>query len=385
MIEQIHLKNFKSSRDLTIPLASLSVLSGLNGSGKSSVLQAIALIRQSLALSEGYGKRHLHLRGPLIQLGTSSDVLSERADDDSISISFACNQQTHTWKASDIRAEDDDILLLDENQSVNTSVFEDTFLHTAFQFLQADRLTPEAQYDRSDSLNRATGFLGIHGEYTPAYLASQGERLLVSEGRQIHVAPLGVSETLFRQIVGTPRLNDQVAGWMQHFSPGINFKAERLTDTDLVALRYRYTSPVVAQSSNARRPSNVGYGLTYSLPIVVACLSAPIGSIILLENPEAHLHPRGQIALGKLIAQCAADGVQIVTETHSDHVLNGIRLAVKQSHIPADKVRICNFTRDIASGDTYIELPTILPNGELSAWPDGFFDEWEKSIEALLR
>jgi predicted ATPase len=63
---------------------------------------------------------------------------------------------------------------------------------------------------------------------------------------------------------------------------------------------------------------------------VVACLAASPGSLLLLENPEAHLHPRGQTAMAELIARTAAAGAQVIVETHSDHVLNGVRLAVKR-------------------------------------------------------
>jgi predicted ATPase len=90
--------------------------------------------------------------------------------------------------------------------------------------------------------------------------------------------------------------------------------------------------------------------------------------------------------MGLLLAKCAADGVQIIVETHSDHLLNSIRLAVKhkESGFSADDVQICHFTRDPVTGDSYIETPVVLENGELSSWPDGFFDEWDKSLDALL-
>jgi predicted ATPase len=106
--------------------------------------------------------------------------------------------------------------------------------------------------------------------------------------------------------------------------------------------------------------------------------------LLLIENPEAHLHPQGQAKLGELLARCAADGVQIIVETHSDHVLNGIRLTVKRGLITAQDVRLCYFTRDVSTGDCYVELPSVLPNGQLSNWPEGFFDQWEKSLDALL-
>ena len=186
------------------------------------------------------------------------------------------------------------------------------------------------------------------------------------------------------RIVATPRLNAQASGWLQQLSPGVRLEASRLSSTDLVALKYSYASTVIGAGEAPRRPSNVGFGLTYCLPIVVACLAAPPGALLLIENPEAHLHPRGQAALGALLAKCSNDGVQILVETHSDHVLNGVRLAVKRRNVNSDAVRVCHFTRDPVSGDSYIETPGVLPNGELTAWPDGFFDEWEKSLEALL-
>jgi len=254
----------------------------------------------------------------------------------------------------------------------------------SFQFLQADRLTPRTHYDRSDSVSRSSGFLGTRGELTPDFLAECGDRLEVSEPRRCPMNVSGMPDGLLERIVATPKLYAQVSGWLQQMSPGVRLEAGRLSATDLVALRYSYASTTVGYAEVPRRPSNVGFGLTYCLPIVVACLSAPRDALLLLENPEAHLHPRGQAALGSLLARCAQDGVQIIVETHSDHVLNGIRLAVRNEVAKADAVRFSHFTRDAISGDTYIEQPALLPNGELSAWPTGFFDEWEKSLEALL-
>jgi predicted ATPase len=186
------------------------------------------------------------------------------------------------------------------------------------------------------------------------------------------------------RIIGTPRLGDQLSGWLQELSPGVRVSAAHLNNTDLVSLRFQYASMEIGQDSKFRRPANVGFGLTYSLPVVTALLALPPGSLLLLENPEAHLHPRGQAALGTLIARAASDGVQVLVETHSDHVLNGIRLAVKNGLIAADACQLCNFVRDTESAASYIETPVILANGELSTWPDGFFDEWEKSLQALL-
>jgi predicted ATPase len=382
MLNFLQLHNFKAARDLEVPLNHLTVLSGLNGSGKSTVLQAIGLLRQSLLSSQSTRLPCLQLRGPLVQLGVVGDVISDRATDSTIKIGLGVDGLKTHWETNAI--EDSDILpILHDTHLPDPG--EHYLRNCHFQFLQADRLTPQTHYERSDSLSRDMGFLGAHGQFTPDYLAEHGEWLEVSPPRRCPNTVEGLPSGLMERIVATPKLYDQISGWLQHISPGVRLEASRLSKTDLVTLRFSYASTEIAQGSVQRRPGNVGFGLTYCLPIVTACLSAPPGAVLLLENPEAHLHPRGQVALGTLISKCAADGVQIIVETHSDHVLNGIRLAVKHGDIAKEKVQLCNFSRDPVTGDSYIETPVVLANGELTAWPEGFFDEWEKSLENLLR
>jgi predicted ATPase len=381
MLESIELKNFKAARSLVIPLKPLTVLSGLNGSGKSTVLQAIGLIRQSLLLSSSLTLPFLNLRGPLVQLGVGTDVLSDRASNNEIEIALTVNKIRKNWTA-EIHGEED-ILAIKETVGLPDPI--EYFLRNCFfQFLQADRLTPRTHYERSDSASSDVGFLGAHGEFTPDYLAEHGDRYEVPQRRRCPSTAQGLPVGLMERIVATPKLYDQLSGWLQHLSPGVRLDARRLSQTDLVTLGFSYASTQIGEDSSRRRPSNVGFGLTYCLPIVTACLAAQQGAILLIENPEAHLHPRGQAAFGALLAKCAADGVQIIVETHSDHVLNGIRLAVKKKDIDSAEVQVCNFTRDPITGDSFIETPKVMPNGELTAWPIGFFDEWEKSLEELL-
>lgn len=402
MLKSIGLKNFKSARnfDTPIPLRALTVLSGLNGSGKSTVLQAIALLRQSLDI-EGASDAALdtlHLHGPLVQLGSASDVLSERAVNDTIEISLSGDDGDWTF-SSEIKEDrlSDGILrrtaywelmktsILAPRMNSPKNSIEQYIKNNEFQFLQADRLIPSTHYERSFLAKNSAYFLGVRGQYTPDFLAEHGNSFDVRPERRCPVTAPGVEVELMKRIAATPKLYDQISGWLQHLSPGVRLDAERIRQTDLVTLGFSYNSTQLAQDSERRRPTNVGFGLTYCLPIVTACLSAPPGALLLLENPEAHLHPRGQAALGTLLAKCAADGVQILVETHSDHVLNGIRLAVKHQTIANTDVSLCHFVRDTDTGDSYIQNPMILPDGELSAWPEGFFDEWEISLEELLR
>jgi predicted ATPase len=85
-----------------------------------------------------------------------------------------------------------------------------------------------------------------------------------------------------------------------------------------------------------------------------------------------------------LLALVAADGVQLIVETHSDHILNGIRLAVKKGLLASDKVALHFFARSLKTGESEVQSPALLQNGKLSNWPTGFFDQWEKSLDELL-
>lgn len=378
MISSLSLTNFKSVESLEFRLSKLTILTGLNGSGKSSVLQALAVAKQS-------GASALRLRGPLVQLGNYSDVYSEGARSDGISILVTEDERVYSWSASG-RATDSYIPLAEKLHSLPSF-----FLKDGFQFLPADRLVPKNAFPRSSTGESDLGFLGPRGEYVIDYLLSSTlempkERITVRRNRLCPKEGLGLSTDLVTKVAPTPVLMDQVSGWLQQLSPGVRVSVEELLGTDDVSLRFGYVGREGFYESDRHiRPSNVGFGLTYSLPIVVACLAARPGALLLLENPEAHLHPQGQAALGELIVRTAEDGVQVIVETHSDHVLNGVRLAVKRKHISPEDVTIHFMTRALSSGHSYVESPAMLPDGRLSDWPQGFFDQWDLAIDELVR
>ena len=371
MIENIELKNLKVNHKLSLNIQPLTVLTGLNGAGKSTSMQALGLLRQSYEKQEQL--TGLSLNGSLVHLGKWSDVHNENATDEFIEISIKENGFIYYWQCAD---KDGGSFSPITQKPKNTPKFVES---ANFQYLQADRLTPNTFYPQAP--NNA-GFLGVGGEYTADYLALHAESK-ISEKRWADMSTLSIPAELAARITQTAGLVDQVAGWLQFLSPGTRLRSERISGTDETLLQFSYNNHKLGLSKQYR-PTNVGFGLTYSLPIIVACLAAPKDSLLLLENPEAHLHPRGQAALGELLARCAADGVQIIVETHSDHLLNGIRLATKQKLIDANDVVLHFFTRSIETGEASVESPRLLPNGRLSSWPDGFFDQWDKSLDALL-
>lgn len=374
MLERIRLNNFKVARDLELPLAPLTLLAGLNGSGKSTVLQSLAAIRQSYQFGQGRG---MQLSGPFVALGQGTDVLSEEATDETITVEILEGGTSYRWVCKALTEANQ----LEFIEFPNTS--QGFAVTSHFQYLQADRIVPATLYPQADQQARQDGFLGSHGEFTADFLAGHWDQS-VSEKRRCSKECAELDEAMWAKITPTSQLLDQVAGWLQQISPGARLRAGTLGGTDEVILQFQYVGKKLGMESRFYRPTHVGFGLTYSLPILVACLAAPAGALLLIENPEAHLHPQGQVKMGELLGLCAADGVQILVESHSDHVLNGIRLAVKNGPLKADDVRLCYFTRNVSSGDCVVELPSVLPDGQLTNWPEGFFDQWEKSLDALL-
>jgi predicted ATPase len=163
---------------------------------------------------------------------------------------------------------------------------------------------------------------------------------------------------------------------MQEFFPGCDLRVSPIDGASAVSLRLRTNA-----RTDFQRPQNVGFGLTQLFPILVAILAARKDDILLIENPEVHLHPKAQQDIGTLLARVANTGVQVIVETHSDHVLNGIRIAVKSSVIAADQVAMHFFS---PANEFVPTSPNLDANGRLDIWPEGFFDQFDLALSKLL-
>ena len=134
-----------------------------------------------------------------------------------------------------------------------------------------------------------------------------------------------------------------------------------------------------SDATSFHRPVNVGFGLTQVLPIIVAALAAKEGDLLLIENPEVHLHPAGQALMGQFLAEVAAAGVQVLVESHSDHLLNGIRRAVKSEKISPSAVALHFFKPRDEDGEQ-VTTPILDSTGNIDHWPAGFFDQLDKDL-----
>ncbi|MCT7993181.1 AAA family ATPase [Laspinema olomoucense] len=361
MISYLKLKNFKPFQEQEIQFKSLTLLSGLNSTGKSSVLQSLLLLRQShqQKLLPEVG---LALNGDFVCIGTAQDALFTDAKENSIGFEVLWEDGTQgIWDFS--YSPKTDVLGL-ASQPTPSAIYESSLFSDRFHYLQAERIGPRTYLEISDFQVRQHQQLGTRGEYTAHFLSIYRDKDIP------HIR-------LKHPDSNSLNLRVQVEAWIGEVSPGTRLEINSNPALDLVSLQYSYGL------SNPYRATNIGFGISYTLPIIVAVLASEPGTLILIENPEAHLHPKGQVKMGELLSLAASSGVQVVVETHSDHVLNGIRLAVHGGKLAPQDVQ-CHFLSRTKQGMTEVISPHIDRNGRIDQWPDGFFNEWENSLDALL-
>lgn len=368
MLNRLTVQNFKCFENLDIELSNLNVFAGINSMGKSSVIQAILLLRQSYDM--GTLDKGLHLNGELTQIGTGHDLMFRNSDKDEITIELKAGNDVFIWRYN--YQGSSDYQEINYTNITQNSISKINAFNSTFSYISADRIGPQRYYKQSYHEIYGRNQVGYKGELFADYLAKRG-----LDDKVHNKSVLFDNETSENLIYQTEK-------WLSIISPGIHINPKTYQEAGLVGIDYRvYGSDYT--------PVNVGFGLSYAVPIIVSLLKAQKGDLVIIENPEAHLHPRGQRKMGELIARASAGGVQVIIETHSDHILNGIRLSVKKGSLSHNDIRINYFYQDVVSdlslGERVIHQkcsPVILSDGSLSEWPDGFFDEWDKALEELF-
>ena len=368
MIAGIRLTNFKRFRELSLDTANLTVLTGANSAGKTSVLHALLLARQ---MARWPDRSHVELNGvDTLELGGADEVIHREADDDAVASVEILDVEGASQRWSFCATSNGD------KRSLNATVVDrpDGYCGVLakpaphFSYLCAERLGPRDVLGASaadvDELD-----VGPRGEFVAQVLASSDRSRIRSE-RLAHTTD------------STPIVNllHQTESWMGYIVQPIQMDAEWFPDTSITRLRFK----TPGLRSEWMRAPNAGFGISYALPIIVAALRAAVGGLLLVENPEAHLHPAGQSRIGGFLARIAADGVQVILETHSDHVLNGIRVAVAQGNAtlrPGETA--IHFFRSKGEGVPELRSMDLQPSGQITAWPTGFFDQTQLDLAAL--
>lgn len=327
MITRIELENFKSFKELKLDLQQLSILTGLNNSGKSSVLQALKMF--------GLGSTEVL---PLPGHNTLRLLKSNLSKKDFFLIKVFSGE---TFSTLTVTITGDRIIGCERFNGTVTG------LPNTYMYVTASRLGP---IDTLPLNSFSHSDLGPNCEYIFDYLDNHSDSL--------------IDERLVKAVNDVRLLRENVEAWLQLVSPGVSLRFD-------VNLKREEIYPYY----NNIHPTETGFGLSYLLPVIVSLLIPAHDDVLMIENPEAHLHPKGQTEIGKLIALAASTGKQILVETHSDHVVDGIRIAVKNKTLPASNVGFYYFTRPDYESPSSVETISISPDGKLSQWPEGFFDQ----------
>ena len=360
-VKRLKIQNFKCFPNATFELGNLNLLAGSNGCGKSSVIQVFLLLQQSYEQFNSWNK--LSTYGRYVNLGPSNDIIYDYAEHEYEKISFELQGTTgNAMKIEYDYIPGKSVL----ERSVASCTSEVQSLWGEMEYLSAERIVPQTVYSTVGLYN----FLGIHGENAINYLEEYGD--------SYEINPCFYNDT------GNKSLLYYVNFWLDKLFDGFNLSSNRIQEADAVSLRYKEKSRDLL--GNSHRAINVGFGITYVLPIIIALLKAKEDDLIILENPEAHLHPKAQRLLGELLVKAASTGAQIILETHSDHILNGIRICVRKQYIDAKHVKFYFFQREDV-GDKYnvnVFAPVLDQSGDIDIWPEGFFDEWDKALLELF-
>ena len=371
MLTRLDLRFFKCFERLRLPLAPLTLLTGLNASGKSSVLQPLVLLHQTM--HEHEWTTRLALNGSGVRLGTMPDVVDEVFGRRSFEIGLTDDENTCDWTFEGDRR---DMSMAVQRVSVNGRTVEaprslryllppdeESAAPVAslarrlrdLTYITAERVGPQEAYALEDP--HVVNVVGPQGEHAVSVL-HWGRDEPVSADLALPDAPA----SRFRQVERR----------MRTLFPGCTLDLQQAPRANVVTLGLR-----TSDDTGFHLPAHTGFGLTQCLPIVIAALSASEGDILLVENPEIHLHPAGQALMGQFMADVARAGMQVFVETHSDHVLNGIRRAVKADRLAADRV-VIHYFRPRSDDQPQVVSPAMDDSGNIDSWPEGFFDQFDK-------
>jgi len=363
-IKNIKIKKLKSLKNIDIELNNLTLITGVNSSGKSSFLQSILLLKQNQEKFYSLrGSKITNINDKYVHLGNKKDILFEEDFEKNIEIEISNDNIIHNLEFNPNNLEMKNIKILPEENEDLFNIFYDDF-----QYITTDRAVPSISYMMSDE-EIDKNLIGSKGEYTAHYLAKNRHKNII-------ISALRDTKSKTAQLI------ENVSLWLSEISNNVEVKARIYDELQVVNLTYSYTYGDYITKEYT--PLNIGFGVTYVLPVIVAILKAKEGDLLIIENPESHLHPAGQSKIAELCAIASANGVQIIVETHSDHFLNGIRIATKRGLLTPEQSKVYYFRKDKDELETKIDEINIDKNGGIDRYPKGFFDQFDEDLDKLI-
>lgn len=339
-MKKLHLENFKAFKSVDVDFADLTILSGVNGGGKSSIIQSLLLLAQTRFANVATNQIELHLNGYYLKY-------------------FDKNELLHVASGEEIVIEIDDEKFITDGDSERSIIQlkdeTDIVFFDNFDFISADRFGPKRYHEDDATLDLMVG--------------KQGENaiFLLSE----YYSKIGLRIEEYLKYLFGEKISLQPATDKNSHVSSMTMKNYVSNDADFF------------------NPIHMPFGLSYILPILVAIeialtINKDQKSIVIVENPEAHLHPSAQSRLGNLFASKANENLQLIIETHSEHIINGALKSIKSKGILPKNISINFFTKGEQLGSHKVDKITINENSELSHWPQGFMDQFTNDSYELL-
>ncbi len=390
MISELLLDNFKLFGKETrfSGLKKINLLTGVNGRGKSSVLQPLLLFKQTLIRSRS--SRQIFLSGSFVDLGNAADVKHVDASiTKPIRFGFQDEENRYVYTLG-IAGENNQSLDIQKfesegSQQVSVDVDDNTIFHDLVPetgnnnklilpfedviYISAERIGPKMSFSPSSD-----DWIDKRGEHTI-------QMLYECRYDKVDESIIEGMNDIFYDIDEdelSPTVNDILNFWMTRMFGPSSVTVNYIEAANIYALGI---STEQKGGKAVFKPTNVGFGYSYALPILIAGLTADKGTVLIVENPEAHLHPSAQSMITKFLGLVANRGVQVFIETHSEHILNALRVMVVQENMKANDINVMYFDREL---EDYFETITIEGNGKLDHWPANFFDQAEKDLNVLL-
>lgn len=372
-MRRLKIKNFKCFENITINFRNLTILAGGNGAGKSTIIQTLLILLQTYnAKNFDTLPTKLYLNDYFCELGNSKRLLNYEATEDKIKFKIY-DKNSHSTEFVCIENKDDLSILNVVNFNRVSGAIKNSSLNFLkyFDFIGADRFGPKT-FHHTDS-NFSVINVGKFGEYTALVLNNyKFEPIINADGD----------------------LLSNVNYWLTEIFKFTQIDTHYISEANIAMFKIKnhpkgdYESPV-----------NMPYGVSYLLPIIVSCLVRQIpkdrlfenynqedeeNELVIIENPEAHLHPFAQSKLGYFLAKMSKH-VQIIIETHSEHIINGIRLATLEEDIDQNEIIINFLESNEDSIQPNIKEISIDQFSDLTDWPRGFFDQQEADISKIFK
>ncbi|HMV41880.1 MAG TPA: DUF3696 domain-containing protein [Leptospiraceae bacterium] len=400
MINNLTIQNFKAFELQSFSLKNLNIFTGINGVGKSSALQSLLLLRQSFLKNKLESLVLNH--EDYVSIGTGKDALYSGVLNEFAPIGFYFNdsKEKNQFLFDYLRESDKEelekkqiermgTLRLNSSSEFNPSFFDQPLFKSdnLFQYLPAERIGPEDENEMSSEYVIERKELGPKGKFSLDYFESYKTTQLDN--------PYILHPRTLLDVSGSNSLGVQTNLWLNEITPGTKLSTYEIKEIRKIRGAFSF------QQNDGYGPEyktkNVGFGLTYVLPVILALLTTKPGGMVIIENPESHLHPAGQSKMAELIARCAASGVQVFVETHSDHIINGIMVAAYEHYkekkkenpdktigISNEDVAIYYFSREEGRNYSDVERINLTETGRIKKPPRKFFDQFDLDLRRLL-